>query len=95
VTEAEYHWQDTSGQQRGPSTWTEYKAAFESGETGLDKLVYAAGITDEWTAVRNVSSLAEHVPTKPKAETAFPMSQALVESLLCKSDESGGPATSV
>jgi hypothetical protein len=35
------------------------------------------------------------VPTEPKEETAFPMSQALVESLLCKRDESDDPATSV
>ena len=72
VTEAEFHWQDTSGKQRGPSTWTEYKAAFESGETGLDNLVYAAGITDGWTAARNVSCLAEQIakpnpPGLPKA----------------------------
>ncbi|KAK7231862.1 hypothetical protein SO694_00082173 [Aureococcus anophagefferens] len=40
VAKAEFHWQDTAGNQRGPSTWAEYEAA-QSGETGPDSLVYA------------------------------------------------------
>ena len=41
------------------------------------------------------SKVKSALPTEPKDEAAFPMSQALVGSFFCKNDESGGPATSV
>mmetsp|Transcript_30614 Transcript_30614/g.100385 ORF Transcript_30614/g.100385 Transcript_30614/m.100385 type:complete len:256 (+) Transcript_30614:142-909(+) len=62
VANAEFHWQDTAGKQRGPSTWAEYEAALQSGETGSDSLVYAAGFVDEWKPVRDVPRLAKLVP---------------------------------
>ncbi|KAH8060463.1 hypothetical protein JL722_4560 [Aureococcus anophagefferens] len=68
---AEFHWQDTAGNQRGPSTWAEYEAALQSGETGPDSLVYADGFVDEWKPVRDVPRLAKLVPP-PKVPPAPP-----------------------
>ncbi|KAH8060464.1 hypothetical protein JL722_4561 [Aureococcus anophagefferens] len=69
VAKAEFHWQDTAGNQRGPSTWA--SARLQSGETGPDSLVYADGFVDEWKPVRDVPRLAKLVPP-PKVPPAPP-----------------------
>ena len=56
LADAAYHWQHANGDQRGPSSWAEYSAAFSSGETGLTNLVYAAGVT-EWQPLEAVPEL--------------------------------------
>ena len=41
------HWQAADGGQRGPSTFDEYRAAVESGETHAKCLVFARGVTPD------------------------------------------------
>ena len=50
VLEGEFYWQHADGEQRGPSTWKEYKQAHASGETNAELLVYCADVADEWKA---------------------------------------------
>jgi hypothetical protein len=63
---ATYHWQDAAGAQRGPSSWAEYKAAYAKGDTHLDCLVFADGVTDAWIVIRDVPGLARRVAPSPR-----------------------------
>ena len=79
VLEGEFYWQHTDGEQRGPSTWKEYKQAHASGETNAELLVYCADVADEWKAASEVPNLMAYVeapdapapkPPKPPARAA-------------------------
>jgi hypothetical protein len=61
VLEGEFYWQHADGEQRGPSTWPEYKQAHASGETNAELLVYCADVADEWKAVQDVPQLMAYV----------------------------------
>ena len=61
VLEGEFYWQHTDGEQRGPSTWKEYKQAHASGETNAELLVYCADVADEWKAAQEVPQLMAYV----------------------------------
>ena len=61
VLEGEFYWQHTDGEQRGPSTWPEYKQAHASGETNAELLVYCADVADEWKAAQEVPNLMAYV----------------------------------
>ena len=63
---ATYHWQDAAGAQRGPSSFAEYKAAYAKGDTHLDCLVFADGVTDAWVVIRDVPGLARRVAPSPR-----------------------------
>merc|ERR1719359_2655977 len=71
---AQYHWQDAAGQQRGPSGWAEYKAAHAKGDTHAGCLVFAAGVAASWAVVRDVPGLAQRVapPPPPAMPAAAP-----------------------
>ena len=79
VLEGEYYWQGTDGEQRGPSTWPEYKRAHASGETNAELLVYAADVADEWKAVAEVPDLMKYVeaPDAPPPKPPKPVPQML------------------
>ena len=79
VLEGEYFWQGTDGEQRGPSTWPEYKRAHASGETNAELLVYAADVADEWKAVAEVPDLMKYVeaPDAPPPKPPKPVPQML------------------
>ena len=72
LRDAEYYWQHTDGDQRGPSTWAEYKAAYDAKETHKECLVYAAGVADDWKTVRDVPDLVAHL-APPKRPPMPPM----------------------
>ena len=55
------YWQHTDGEQRGPSTWPEYKQAHSAGETNAELLVYCADVADEWKAAQEVPNLMAYV----------------------------------
>ena len=61
VVEGEFYWQHTDGEQRGPSTWPEYKQAHSAGETNAELLVYCADVADEWKAASEVPNLMAYV----------------------------------
>mmetsp|Transcript_23192 Transcript_23192/g.71334 ORF Transcript_23192/g.71334 Transcript_23192/m.71334 type:complete len:942 (+) Transcript_23192:1805-4630(+) len=71
VLEGEFYWQHTDGEQRGPSTWTEYKQAHASGETNAELLVYCADVADEWKAAQEVPQLMAYVEA-PEAPAPKP-----------------------
>ena len=60
---AEYYWQHKDGEQRGPSTFVEYKAACGDGRTHAKCLVYAAGVTpsDAWKVLSDLPELLHWV----------------------------------
>ena len=79
VLEGEFYWQHTDGEQRGPSTWPEYKQAHASGETNAELLVYCADVADEWKAASEVPNLMAYVeapdapaPKKPPVPPPVP-----------------------
>jgi hypothetical protein len=79
VLEGEFYWQHTDGEQRGPSTWAEYKQAHASGETNAELLVYCADVADEWKAASEVPNLMAYVeapdapaPKKPPVPPPVP-----------------------
>ena len=68
IRDAEFHWQDAAGSQRGPSTFAEYRRAIVEKETHRRCLVYAAGVTpdDAWKLLEELPELLDWTAASPK-----------------------------
>ena len=65
------YYQDASGAQQGPATWTEFRAAYDAGETHDNCLVFAHGVVDAWAAIGETlfkDLLAPRPPPPPPAD---------------------------
>ena len=65
------YYQDASGAQQGPTTWTEFRAAYDAGETHDNCLVFAHGVVDAWAAIGETlfkDLLAPRPPPPPPAD---------------------------
>jgi len=63
----DYYWQHLhTGEQQGPSTLAQVKAAFERGDTNDDCLVYGSPLVAEWKTIGQVPVLSSYLKAKPK-----------------------------
>ena len=93
VLEGEFYWQHTDGEQRGPSTWAEYKQAHAAGETNAELLV-CVDVADEWKAASEVPNLMAYVeaPDAPAPATKAAACTPHARRALCKRAGTGAGA---